>query len=251
MLMTDLHRRVRLLTISSIGSWALVGLLVYVVLISDDRLRVTEISAERVNIISPQGDPVMVLAHRHRIPGPSMNGVEYSPALADGRDQQSGIIFFNDQGDEVGGLIYNGIPANDSSYWAGGHFSFDQWKQNQVVAMQYLDNSRSRRAGLRVWDRPTDRRMSDFLDAGQAFVESHDSSVQDSLRRVMRGMRERGDLGVERLFVGSQNAVAQIQLRGTDGKMRARLYVDSTNTARLEFLNAQGTVTAALTNEGQ
>ena len=37
-----------------------------------------------------------------------------------------------------------------------GHLSFDQWKQNQVVALQYSDDGRSRYAGLNVWDRPTD-----------------------------------------------------------------------------------------------
>ena len=249
--MTDLHRRVRLLTISNIASWGLVGLFVLVGLSSEDHLRIKEIDAERINIIGTHGEPVMVLANRHRIPGPSMNGVKYSATLADGRDQQSGIIFFNEQGDEVGGLIYNGTLKEDSSYWAGGHFSFDRWKQNQVVAMQYLDNGRTRRAGLRVWDRPTDVPMSDFLDAGQALMESQDPSVRDSLRSVIRRMRERGDFGVERLFVGSQDEVAQIQLRGTDGKMRVRLYVDSTNVARLEFMNADGEVTSSFPDGDQ
>lgn len=34
-----------------------------------------------------------------------MNGKSYPRALADGRDLLSGMIFFNKEGDEVGGLI--------------------------------------------------------------------------------------------------------------------------------------------------
>ena len=90
--------------------------------------------------------------------------------MAEPRPHVSGMIFYNEEGDEVGGLIYNGIPRDyngiprDSGYSAVGHLSFDQWKQNQVVALQYIDNGRTRRSGLRVWDRPTDVSVARQLD---------------------------------------------------------------------------------------
>ena len=49
----------------------------------------------------------------------------------------------NDQGDEVGGPIVDGVPRDSGRRCAVGHLSVDQWKQNQVVALQYLDNGRS------------------------------------------------------------------------------------------------------------
>ena len=52
------------------------------------------------------------------------------------------MIFFNEAGDEVGGLIYES-ERRDSAYRAFGHLSFDQWQQNQVVAVQYQDNGSS------------------------------------------------------------------------------------------------------------
>ena len=172
-----------------------------------------------------------------------MNGKEYPRSLADGRDLLSGLIFFNDQGDEVGGLIYNGIKK-DSGYSAVGHLSFDQWKQNQVVALQYLDNGTSRRAGLRVWDRPTDVSLDQQFDRGLRMMQST-GSERDAIRAEAEAARKRGEFGKERLFVGSQDQTAQIQLRDKQERVRVRLYVDAQDVARLEFLDESGKVIAS------
>ena len=169
-----------------------------------------------------------------------MNGKDYPRSLADGRDLLSGMIFFNEQGDEVGGLIFNGIKK-DSGYSALGHLSFDQWKQNQVVALQYLDNGNSRRAGLRVWDRPTDVPFDKQLDRSLRLTQAT-GDEREAIRKEIESARSRGEFGNERLFVGSQDQTAQIQLRDKQGKLRVRLYVDDKDVARLEFLDETGKV---------
>src|ERR1700759_2471813 len=68
----------------------------------------TEIDAERINIIGESGRPVLVLSNKKHIPGPSMNGKNYSPDIIDGRKYFAGMMFYNELGDEVGGLIYTG-----------------------------------------------------------------------------------------------------------------------------------------------
>jgi hypothetical protein len=239
--MTKLESRVRLLTLSNLAAWTVIAVLLLSGFRDSGRLRVDQLDAERVNIIGPDGRPVMALSNKRHIPGPTFEGTEYPQVFGDGRDQLSGIIFFNEQGDEVGGLVYNGIPK-DTGYWAGGHLSFDQWKQNQVVALQYLDNSRTRRAGLRVWDRPTDVTMGSYLDVALRRMEAEDSAERDSLRALQRAMSADGGLGVERMFVGSQDQVAQVQIRDTRGRVRARLLVDENDVPRLEFLDEAGEV---------
>lgn len=161
--MEQLQRRFRILALSAVASWLAVAALAVALFAGRSQSRFTEIDAERINIIGTNDRPVLALSNRRLIPGPSMNGKDYPPSVADGRDLLSGMIFFNEEGDEVGGLIFNGFPR-DSGYSALGHLSFDQWKQNQVLALQYLDNGRSRRAGLRIWDRPTDVTMDEQLD---------------------------------------------------------------------------------------
>lgn len=200
-----------------------------------------EINAERVNIIGANGKPVMALSNRRLIPGPAMNGKTYPKEYADGRELFSGIIFFNELGDEVGGLIYNGIKK-DSGYYAMEHLSFDQWKQNQVVAMQYIDNGKSKRAGLRVWDRPNvpiDQIFDRYVTKNSV---PKGSPTYDSIMGEISASAARGDNGVERMFIGSQDEVAQIQLRDKKGKIRARLFVDNSGEGKLEFLDEAGSV---------
>ncbi len=224
------------LVTSQLVTWIALGYLLLDRAAARDHLDTTRISAERIDIVGVNGAPVLALANQRHIPGPTFGGKEYPAAFGDGRNLLSGMIFFNEEGDEVGGLVFNGIPKEDG-YWAGGHLSFDQWRQNQVVAIQYLDNGQTRRAGLRVWDRPSDLFFGDFLDLGLRRMESEDEAERERLRAEMATMREK--IGVERLFVGSRDQVAQVEMRDEAGQPRLRLLVDEAGP-RLEFLDAAG-----------
>ena len=93
----------RFLIISNV---ILIGLLSFVCLTAfnngDKSKTFTEINVERINVMGENGKPIMVIANKRLIPGPSMNGKEYSRDVIDGRKYFSGLIFFNEQGDEVG-----------------------------------------------------------------------------------------------------------------------------------------------------
>jgi hypothetical protein len=52
--------------------------------------------------------------------------------------------------------------------------------------------------------------------------------------------KSRGDYGVHRLFVGSRDRMAMVQIKDTKGQVRIQLYVDNNNIARLEFLDESG-----------
>jgi hypothetical protein len=173
-----------------------------------------------------------------------MNGTEYPAEVADGRNLVSGMIFFNEEGDEVGGLIFNGFPRDDGGHAAIAHLSFDQWKQNQVLALQYNDNGRTRRAGLNVWDRPTDVGMDAQFERNLRMLGASDEE-RAALRDEASAARERGEYGVQRLFVGSRDRAAQVQLHDTAGRLRAQLYVDADDVPRLEFLDESGVVVAS------
>jgi hypothetical protein len=240
--MSNLKRRMNVLVLSNVASWGLVAVFALTGFSFQTRTRFREIDAERLNILGTNGKPVLVLANRRLIPGPSMNGKDYPRSFADGRDLLSGMIFLNEQGDEVGGLIYNGI-TKESGYSALGHLSFDQWKQNQVVALQYLDSGTSRRAGLRVWDRPTDISLDKQFDRSLRMSQAT-GKERETIREEIDASRAKGEFGNERLFVGSQDQTAQIQLRDKQGRVRLRLYVDPNDVARLEFLDEAGKLVA-------
>jgi len=210
----------------------------------DKSAHFTEIDAERINIIGENGRPVLVLTNKKHIPGPSMDGKNYPPDIIDGRKYFAGLLFFSEAGDEVGGLIYSGIKKDSTSYSQVVHLSFDQWKQNQVIGLDYNDNGKNRYSGLRVWDRPVNIPMSIQLNQLETMVANKkDSHKVDSIRKLLVDAQNRGENGVERLFIGSKDEVAQIQLKDKKGVVKARLYIDNTtNAAKLEFYGEKGEV---------
>jgi hypothetical protein len=68
---------------------------------------------------------------------------------------------------------------------------------------------------------------------------------RDAIRSEIDAARVKGEYGRERLFVGSQDQTAQIQLRDKQERVRVRLYVDAKDVARLEFLDESGQVVAS------
>lgn len=234
-------RRLRLLELYAVCSS--VALLVLVVAaFAPARQQVDVLQARRVEILNEDGKYALVIAGRGRLPGPTFEGREYPQALSGGRVQGSGMIFFNERGDEVGGLTYRGQVAGDS-YRASAGITFDQFRQDQVVSVQYQDDGTSRRAGLAVWDRSTELSIAELLEVLDARA-SATGSARDSIERVIEGLRERGG-SADRVFLGSANRTATLLLRDTQGRARIRLYVDTADAARLEFLDSAGAVVHA------
>lgn len=198
------------------------------------------ISAERLEIVDSAGRPVLILANGPRLPGARFHGKEYPQSFVD-RGRAAGMIFYNSNGDEVGGLIYDGAPRDSGRYSALGHLSFDQWQQTQVLALTYSDDGRSRFAGLRVWDRPNEPLEQQFAAAEK--MVSATGAARDSLRQIVNAARARV-AGTQRIFVGSQDKNASVELRDPRGRVRARLGVDSLGNPRLTFLDSTGAVKA-------
>ena len=195
------------------------------------RQRITELDVERLNVVEPDGQLVMSLANTARLPDPLLGG----KTLETGRNGP-GIIFFDGKGWEVGGLTY-GTRANGG---ATGHFSFDQFHNDQVVYMQYDDNgSTNKRAGLFVMDRARTPTLDEIvrLRGEQASASAERKAAIDA---QLRGT------AAQRVFVGAENETAMVRLRDRQGRERIRLAVDQQGAARLEFLDAAGAVVERL-----
>lgn len=208
-----------------------------------------EINVERINVIGTNGKPVLVISNKRLMPGPTINEKSYPREIIDGRDYMSGMLFFNELGDEVGSILYAGIKKDSTGYSAVGHLSFDQWHQNQVLALDYNDKSGNRYAGMRIWDRPTTAGYDVMLDLMASMKTHQNNPVKlDSLKNLWKVASQRGENGVERLFIGSKNEVAQIQFKDKKGNVRGRMYVNDDGEAKLEFLNMAGEKIASFPN---
>jgi len=238
--MTKLERDVRWLRWYALGSSVALVILLALELVPRQR---STLDVERINIRNPDGSLSLAMAGKGKLPGPMMDGKAFPPELSEGRTSTAGMIFFNESGDEVGGMIWGGVKTA-AGYEASEHLSFDQWKNDQVLTLDYADDGKSSRAGLGILDRPRDFPLTEAIALSKA-LGSATGAERDRLARQMEELRNAGKLGVRRIFLGSEDKSASLRMKDTRGRDRIRLVVDAQDVARLEFLDDKGTVVAA------
>jgi len=222
-------------------AYAVLSSLALVVLLfggfSPSRRRFEVIDVERLNVVNVDGKPALVLAGRGRLPGPMFEGREYPQELSGGRVEGSGMLFFNERGDEVGGLTYRG-QLGDAGYVASAGLAFDQFRQDQAIAISYDDVNGERLAAIRVWDRP-EAPIAPVVDRLWEVRQMPTGPERD---RAMAEARSRVG-GVTRMVVGkTRDHVVGVSLADPQGKTRVRLQVDEQGTPSLEFLSETGEV---------
>jgi hypothetical protein len=208
----------------------------------EQKSRFSELDVERINIVEPDGKLRMVISNRPRSTGPIYRGQPFGYA-GGGRP---GIIFFNDEGSENGGLTLTGTRNANGRYTASSHFAFDQFDQDQVLYLQYSDNNGQRRAGLTVMDR-ADLNIHEFVLERDSINRIPDAAARQAALERLTAPRDGVPLQAQRVYVGrdaGKNAL--VNLSDVMGRTRLRMLVDSAGRARLEFLDESGRVTYSL-----
>jgi hypothetical protein len=203
------------------------------------KARFTEIDVERINVLEPDGNYRMVISNRARSIGPIFRGKPFGYPGG----TRPGIIFFNDENTENGGLTFSGKREANGTFRSTGHLSFDQYEQDQVVYLQYIDNNGQRRMGLTVADR-ADVSIYDWVLQRDSINKLPDGPAKTEARQKLMAPRNGQPLFAQRAFFGrdvAKNAV--LNLADKTGKIRLRLVVDSLGSAGIEFLNENGVVT--------
>jgi hypothetical protein len=95
------------------------------------KARFDEIDVERINVIEPDGKIRLVISDRAKFPGSFYDGSE----VKRGDRQSTGLLFMNDEGTEMGGLIFGGAKGPDGEVSGNGHLSFDQYDQDQTFTV--------------------------------------------------------------------------------------------------------------------
>ncbi len=195
-----------------------------------------EIDVERINIVESDGRIRMTLSSAGRSPGWVHHG-----KLIPGRPKNAGMIFYNDEGEEDGGLLFGGKKIGDSvASW--GHLSFDQYNQDQDFSIDLNEKDGKREESLRFLDRPNTS-LWDQVAKAQAIDSTMPAGpARDSVKAALFG-------GVaQRVYVGrSDDKVAMVRLSDGSGHPRLRLTVDSAGAASIDFLDRTGNVTRRIT----
>ena len=233
-----LRRDIRLLqAYATLSSLALVFLAVSAFRQPPGAQRLDELTVQRLNVIDGNGTLRLVLAGKDRM----------HPGVIDGKTIDrprpvAGIIFFNDEGDEVGGLTITG-QERDGVRRANALLAFDQLKQDQTIALAYSEANGQRSTGLTVWDRP-ETRLSELIDKLNAAQKLADPAARE---QAIQAARASAPPAPRRVFVGKQaDRAAAIMLADADGKPRLNLRVDASGQASIEFLDANGTIVQRL-----
>jgi len=210
---------------------------------STQKQRFTEIDVERINVVEKNGNLRMVIANRERSIGPIYKGKPFGYAGG----SRPGIIFFNDEGTENGGLTFTGQRNPDGTFRASSGFSFDQFNQDQVLYLQYNDDNGRRNMGLTVADR-ADLDIYDLVAERDSIRRAHpEGPARTAALQKWAEPRNGVPLFAQRVYVGRDASKAAIvNLSDRNGKTRIRLMVDSLGTPSLEFLDATGRVTSRL-----
>ncbi len=181
---SKLEKEVTILKIYAVASTLIFSIFLFSGFQSGKNQRFEEIDVERINIVEKDGSLKMVISNQER----------QHPGIANGKiierdaPRPPGMLFFNQKGDEMGGLIFG--ENGENSHWGG--LTFDKFGGDQTMGFRYLESDNGNySSGLQMWQQP---RIS-----GELMQEKIDSvrRMEDSQLRKMawQKMKEKGEGG--------------------------------------------------------
>jgi hypothetical protein len=199
--------------------------------------RFGEITVGRINVVDGDGTLRLVISNKDRM----------HPGVIGGRTLQrprpyAGLLFFNDQGDEAGGMTLRGREANGRRVAEAG-LMFDQLGQDQTIGFEYEEEDGQRSAAFKVWDRP-DAPLSDLVEQLNAANAIADRSEREA---AVAKIRAAAPKPAQRVFVGkTRDRGASVRLADAQGRTRLALTVAADGSASIEFLDPGGRVVQRL-----
>ena len=163
-----------------------------------------EIDVRRINVREADGTLRMVISNHARLPGVIVKGKENPPVDR----PYAGMLFYNDEGTENGGLVFGGHRnANGDVVDAGVALSFDRYgATSQFVQLAGVQDSKNHIVGLTL----------------------SDTDATGNRRRVVIGHDKEG--------------TASVSLMDRNGRKRIALQVAPDGTPSISFLDADGKI---------
>lgn len=232
----SIEQEVRLLKGYALLSSLVLAVIVFLLFRPLERQRFVELDVERINVVEPDHRLRMVISNRDRAPDPILDG----RALKRQGGNPPGIIFFNDEGDERGGLVYGN---------AGVSLNFDKYKQGELLRLTYSEDPQGSSGGFMMLDRPNQPPTASEVEtmaAEEARLRSLPAPErQAAIDTIMDNAAEKGETlgGAVRVFAGkTRDGLAVLDLSDAVGRPRLRLAVTAQGAATLQFLDERGRV---------
>jgi hypothetical protein len=188
-----------------------------------------QIDVKRINLVEPDGTIRMVISNRADFPGLIVKGKEYP------HDRKTaGMLFFDDEGTENGGLIFGGSKDKDGKVQSWGHLSFDRYMGDQVMVLNAEEMDGQRHAGIEFVDEP-DVPLNLVTDALQLSPDQRKSK----LRELFGGNNK----PQQRAYLGRKfDQSSALELEDAQGRDRILISVAANGNPTMKFLDEQGKV---------
>lgn len=201
----------------------------------DKTLKLDEITIKKMNLVGEDGGLRMVISNETRQHPGRIKGVDLPK-----RDRPAGIIFFNNQGDECGGIIAN-VSKEKQATNSGMSFTMDNYHDDQVVQIlndeTYENGKAEIQRGLFINEYPMG---TDLISRIAKFEETEKIKDPKEKKEKMDALREK-EGSKRRLFVGRKsNNDTGIFLYDSKGQPKMKIYVDKDGSPKIEVLDAEG-----------
>ena len=202
-----------------------------------------EINVHRINIVEPDGKPRVIISNRKSMAGLYWQGKEYKHATRD----NGGFLFFNDDGTEVGGMIFSNRKEG-GHYGASSSLLFDHYNQQEALGLIYGEEDGKREAGLRVWDQPKES-IFPLVELNDRMARAGTAEDRAAIKKEMEAKVKTmtGPFFGERLFAGKQKGDSIVKLNDGKGRPRLVLKVSESGEPSVDFLDEAGKVTKSIT----
>lgn len=243
----QLARDVKFLKVYALGATLLPAVVLLCAFGKPDKpVHFKELSVERLNLVERDGTVKMVMSNKERFP----QGVTIDGKHIDFKRDHPGMLFYNDKGEECGGLIFGGQKDKDGNVSAGGHLSFDRFGQDQVIALTYKQHQNNYSAGLTFNDAP-DESMAALEDKYKTPEERKAATQAGKLGLTSRmfvgttmgrssAMIMADQKGAPRVMLVANNESSTLDFKDSNGKTRLTLGVDNNNQPVLRVLDETG-----------
>lgn len=208
--------------------------------------RFAEIDVERINIIEKDGKVKMVITNVDRFPN-GKDSINNRPTNVK-RKKRSGMLFFNEDGIECGGFIYDG-QKNAEGHSAGLSLTYDQYDGDQVMQLLTQDfkqgDKRVVSSSLVFNDRPVNETQFTNSHVNEELIQLRKTDPAAFKKKYEEYVAKGIMGGAPRIMLGQTRSRNNgLFLNDDQGRPRAMFYVDKNNEAKLEFFDNNGNVIA-------
>lgn len=206
-----------------------------------------EIDVERINIVEKDGTVKMVITNIDRFP--HGNDIINDRPTNEDRKKRSGMLFFNEEGIECGGFIYDGQKTEDG-HTAGMSLTYDQYDGDQVMQLLMRDDKvgdeRFVRSSIAFIDQPALLTQSEIGEINKELT-ALGKTDRAAMQKKYHEYKEQGLIGhIDRMVLGQTKSKSNgLFLFDDRGMPRAMFYIDKDNNAQLDFYDENGNTIAS------